>query len=475
MQKIWQYTQNILNKTSTKFICIVVGIIIGLFFPQVVSKLSPIYTYFNLILKSILLVMLPLAVISNVTSSLIKGVSAKFIRRIIAVLVAVVFIHIMVVIACGFVYSNVYNANYEDRKSIGQLMEDSLSSGFSIPSETNEEKQVKKDEDNVGITVQKVSFNGESEKRLEVKLDFFTDKFITKNIFLSLSAEKNLQVIVFFIIISVCFQAASKAALVQTTKISKSLYSMLYNMLNVVITVLPIILLVSMAQIASVINISMLKSMWSLILCIWLTHLVIMMLCIFVVRLKTGFAVTKQLKIMKPTLIIAALTGSQDVYISKLFEVCKDGFKFEGTKSDCVLSLAYALTAFGRNVTFVMLTFFAIKLYDVKMSLWFLISMPFITFLATISGINKVDRIAASYIYLLLTPLGIPYLPFVIIQEVIRNTIFPVESCSIAYLYVVCVALSLTGKANATTLLKDYKKLKEQIQPKMMQRGEQYD
>lgn len=449
-----------------------VGVIIGLFFPQAVSKLSPIYTYFNLILKSILLVMLPLAIISNVMSSLIKGISAKFIGRIIAVLVVVVFIHIIVVIACGFLYSNVYNANYEDRKSIGQLMEDSLSSGFSIPSETSEETQV---EENVGIAVQKVSFEGENEKRLEVNLDFLTDKFITKNIFLSLNVEKNLQVIVFFIIISICFQASSRAALIQMAKISKSLYSMLYNMLNAVITVLPVILLVSMAQITSVINIDMLKSMWSLILCIWLTHLVIIMLCICVVKLKTGFAVTKQLKIMKPALIIAALTSSQDVYISKLFEVCKNGFKFEETKSDCVLSLAYALTAFGRNVTFVILTFFAIKLYDVKMSLWLLISIPFITFLATISGINKVDRIAASYIYFLLTPLGIPYLPFVIIQEVIQNTIFPVESCSIAYLYVICVSLSLTGKANATTLLKDYKKLKEQIQPKMLQRGEQYD
>lgn len=184
---------------------------------------------------------------------------------------------------------------------------------------------------------------------------------------------------------------------------------------------------------------------------------------------------SKQLKIMKPALIIAALTGSQDVYISKLFEVCKDGFKFEETKSDCVLSLAYALTAFGRNVTFVMLTFFAIKLYDVKMSLWFLISIPFVTFLATISGINKVDRIAASYIYLLLTPLGIPYLPFVIIQEVIQNTIFPVESCSIAYLYVVCVALSLKGESNTAALLKDYRKIKKQMQPKTLLRGEQYD
>ena len=126
MQKIWQHTQNILNKTSTKFLCMAVGVIIGLFFPQAVNKLSPIYTYFNLILKSILLVMLPLAIISNVTSSLIKGVSAKFIGRIIAVLVAVVFVHIMVVIVCGFIYSNIYNANYEARKSIGQLMEDSL-------------------------------------------------------------------------------------------------------------------------------------------------------------------------------------------------------------------------------------------------------------------------------------------------------------------------------------------------------------
>lgn len=449
-----------------------VGVIIGLFFPQAVSKLSPIYTYFNLILKSILLVMLPLAIISNVMSSLIKGISAKFIGRIIAVLVAVVFIHIIVVIACGFLYSNVYNANYEDRKSIGQLMEDSLSSGFSIPSETSEEEQV---EENVGIAVQKVSFEGENEKRLEVNLDFLTDKFITKNIFLSLNVEKNLQVIVFFIIISICFQASSRAALIQMAKISKSLYSMLYNMLNAVITVLPVILLVSMAQITSVINIDMLKSMWSLILCIWLTNLVITILCIFVIRLKTGFVVSKQLKIMKPALIIAALTGSQDVYISKLFEVCKDGFKFEETKSDCVLSLAYALTAFGRNVTFVMLTFFAIKLYDVKMSLWFFISIPFVTFLATISGINKVDRIAASYIYLLLTPLGIPYLPFVIIQEVIQNTIFPVESCSIAYLYVVCVALSLKGESNTAALLKDYKKIKKQMQPKTLLRGEQYD
>ena len=449
-----------------------VGVIIGLFFPQAVSKLSPIYTYFNLILKSILLVMLPLAIISNVMSSLIKGISAKFIGRIIAVLVAVVFIHIIVVIACGFLYSNVYNANYEDRKSIGQLMEDSLSSGFSIPSETSEEEQV---EENVGIAVQKVSFEGENEKRLEVNLDFLTDKFITKNIFLSLNVEKNLQVIVFFIIVSICFQASSRAALIQMAKISKSLYSMLYNMLNAVITVLPVILLVSMAQITSVINIDMLKSMWSLILCIWLTNLVITILCIFVIRLKTGFVVSKQLKIMKPALIIAALTGSQDVYISKLFEVCKDGFKFEETKSDCVLSLAYALTAFGRNVTFVMLTFFAIKLYDVKMSLWFLISIPFVTFLATISGINKVDRIAASYIYLLLTPLGIPYLPFVIIQEVIQNTIFPVESCSIAYLYVVCVALSLKGESNTAALLKDYRKIKKQMQPKTLLRGEQYD
>ena len=449
-----------------------VGVIIGLFFPQAVSKLSPIYTYFNLILKSILLVMLPLAIISNVMSSLIKGISAKFIGRIIAVLVAVVFIHIIVVIACGFLYSNVYNANYEDRKSIGQLMEDSLSSGFSIPSETSEEEQV---EENVGIAVQKVSFEGENEKRLEVNLDFLTDKFITKNIFLSLNVEKNLQIIVFFIIVSICFQASSRAALIQMAKISKSLYSMLYNMLNAVITVLPVILLVSMAQITSVINIDMLKSMWSLILCIWLTNLVITILCIFVIRLKTGFVVSKQLKIMKPALIIAALTGSQDVYISKLFEVCKDGFKFEETKSDCVLSLAYALTAFGRNVTFVMLTFFAIKLYDVKMSLWFLISIPFVTFLATISGINKVDRIAASYIYLLLTPLGIPYLPFVIIQEVIQNTIFPVESCSIAYLYVVCVALSLKGESNTAALLKDYKKIKKQMQPKTLLRGEQYD
>ena len=59
-----------------------VGVIIGLFFPQAVSKLSPIYTYFNLILKSILLVMLPLAIISNVMSSLIKGISAKFIGAI---------------------------------------------------------------------------------------------------------------------------------------------------------------------------------------------------------------------------------------------------------------------------------------------------------------------------------------------------------------------------------------------------------
>lgn len=472
MQKIWAYIQNILNKTSTKFICMAVGVIIGLFFPQAVSKLSPIYTYFNLILKSILLVMLPLAIISNVMSSLIKGISAKFIGRIIAVLVAVVFIHIIVVIACGFLYSNVYNANYEDRKSIGQLMEDSLSSGFSIPSETSEEEQV---EENVGIAVQKVSFEGENEKRLEVNLDFLTDKFITKNIFLSLNVEKNLQVIVFFIIISICFQASSRAALIQMAKISKSLYSMLYNMLNAVITVLPVILLVSMAQITSVINIDMLKSMWSLILCIWLTNLVITILCIFVIRLKTGFVVSKQLKIMKPALIIAALTGSQDVYISKLFEVCKDGFKFEETKSDCVLSLAYALTAFGRNVTFVMLTFFAIKLYDVKMSLWFFISIPFVTFLATISGINKVDRIAASYIYLLLTPLGIPYLPFVIIQEVIQNTIFPVESCSIAYLYVVCVALSLKGESNTAALLKDYKKIKKQMQPKTLLRGEQYD
>lgn len=449
-----------------------VGVIIGLFFPQAVSKLSPIYTYFNLILKSILLVMLPLAIISNVMSSLIKGISAKFIGRIIAVLVAVVFIHIIVVIACGFLYSNVYNANYEDRKSIGQLMEDSLSSGFSIPNETSEEEQV---EENVGIAVQKVSFEGENEKRLEVNLDFLTDKFITKNIFLSLNVEKNLQVIVFFIIISICFQASSRAALIQMAKISKSLYSMLYNMLNAVITVLPVILLVSMAQITSVINIDMLKSMWSLILCIWLTNLVITILCIFVIRLKTGFVVSKQLKIMKPALIIAALTGSQDVYISKLFEVCKDGFKFEETKSDCVLSLAYALTAFGRNVTFVMLTFFAIKLYDVKMSLWFFISIPFVTFLATISGINKVDRIAASYIYLLLTPLGIPYLPFVIIQEVIQNTIFPVESCSIAYLYVVCVALSLKGESNTAALLKDYRKIKKQMQPKTLLRGEQYD
>ena len=223
-----------------------VGVIIGLFFPQAVSKLSPIYTYFNLILKSILLVMLPLAIISNVMSSLIKGISAKFIGRIIAVLVAVVFIHIIVVIACGFLYSNVYNANYEDRKSIGQLMEDSLSSGFSIPNETSEETQV---EENVGIAVQKVSFEGENEKRLEVNLDFLTDKFITKNIFLSLNVEKNLQIIVFFIIVSICFQASSRAALIQMAKISKSLYSMLYNMLNAVITVLPVILLVSMAQI----------------------------------------------------------------------------------------------------------------------------------------------------------------------------------------------------------------------------------
>ncbi len=373
------------------FVCIIAGILTGLYLEVVVPFLEPLKNVYVSLLQVCSLPIIICAITIN-----IGKLTQKFFRPILkkwiffTLIVMLLSCTIGISISCGM--------------KTFLTPSDEAKVALSKESETNEEKRITD-------TFSEINVYGDNDISNESNFSFieFLVNLVPQNIFNALSNNKTLQVFIFFIIFGFMLSFIEKKYSEPIINLFEGINNALYKFMNVILLFLPFAVFIMMASLFSnsgMLNI--LQSLMHLIIVTYIAMITLIILSFIVVFIYSKTLLKQHLHAIKRTFFVAIGTSSIQATVPVTIEDSIKEMNADKTSANVVMSIGTIFCPSGKILASAILAIYALIIYGKPINLrtLFIVAVSSILYSICISGASGVA--SATVLTIILQPLGIP-------------------------------------------------------------------
>ncbi len=406
---------NLLLNPWTVVIGMAAGIIIGVFFQGLVSYLAPIGKIYLSILKMSVIPIMISAVIVSLAKLLRSKETSKYLNKIVLIS-ALFFLGTAVIgILSGTALKPLLQGDAGMKKSIGRLMIDK-DEDESIDGEF-EFKAVIKEIDSRFYA---------AEKKDSKLLSAFVLDLIPVNIFTALTEGKTLKIIFFSIVFGIMLKFISKKSSDILIKSFDGIFEAFQALIKFAMYFLPFGLCALLADQFSKVGFSVLTSLLTLVILIYVSSLAIFIISTVIIWQYTGGSYLKQYTALKDAIMIALGTRSSFTALPSAISGLADGLGLNKERTKLTVSLGFTLCKYGKILIFCIGSVFAAYLYDYSLSIESYIVIIIGSILAGMAASGAPSIVSRSMISMVLAPLGIPAEAIIVILLAIDPIVDPI-------------------------------------------------
>ncbi len=262
---------------------------------------------------------------------------------------------------------------------------------------------------------------------------FFTDA-LPNNIFSSLAEGKILQIITFALIFGIAMGIHSRAT--NSANMSRGLESiqkMLQQIMNTIVTLLPIGIFFLMATQISAVDPHIFNSMIKFVVTAIIMFMSILVLSSIIIWLKSDLGYFRSISALEEAILIVLSTRNSLVGMPSAMEKMKEKLKATPIVIDLATPLGVSLCRYGNTAYFAFITIFISQIYQIPLGAndYLLIVVGCVLAGITTSGVTGILTI--PMLALVLDPLGLPLAAVIPLLYAVDPIIDPFRSLSILY------------------------------------------
>jgi proton glutamate symport protein len=391
------------------------GIIIGVYFQDLVTYVAPLGEIYLSILKMSVIPIMVSAVIVSLAKLLRSRETSKYLNKIV-VLSALFFLGTAAIgLLTGTVLKPLTHGDAVMQKNIGRLMIDkdeaaSVGGRFEF-------KSVIKEIDS--------RFHPAEEKDSRLLSGFVLD-LIPVNIFTALSEGKTLKIVFFSIVLGIMLKFISQKSSDILIKSFDGIFEAFQMLIKFAMYFLPFGLCALLADQFSKIGPSVLTSLITLIILIYGSSLVIFFISTLIIWQFAGGSYFRQYRALKDAVMIALGTRSSFTALPSAISGLADGLKLNKDRTKLTVSLGFTLCKYGKILIFCIGSVFAAYLYEYSLGFESYVIIIIGSILAGMAASGAPSIVSRSMISMVLAPLGIPAEAIIVILLAIDPVVDPV-------------------------------------------------
>lgn len=408
------------------------GILTALYNPELAERIKPIGSIYLSILKMCVLPIIISAIVSSIGKLISSSKQTPYIKKMLLLFLGFIIISCLAGIICSVGTAKVLGFDNNLRSTVGNLMlnndADAKNNDMSFQSVVHV----------IDSTVPPVVDNHSG-------LLSFVEDLVPANIFYSLSSERTLQAVFFFLLFSVMLKYVSSDHRQQVIGIFEAIFAVMQQLISAVLCFLPFGLWALLANQFTEINPELLLTLGSFVLMIWISSAVILIISMIHLYYTTGHGFFSQISILKAPILIALSTRSSFPTLPTALAALEDDMHLDKEKTNLSVSLGHTLCKYGKTMVFCIGSVFSLYLYQIEIDISNLAIIFTISILAGMAASGAPSIISRTMIALVLNPLGIPSEAIIVIMLAIDPIVDPVITLVSTYPnYAVAAALSKT-------------------------------
>ncbi len=377
---------SILNSPFLLLTNIIIGVLIGLYFKNIVKYIAPFGNFYIALLQmSVLPIMISAIVLS--LGKIIKDKNAyRVISKIFLFFIITMLITGFFALTIGLIFKP-GDISPEIKKNISNII---------LSNENNMTRT-----DSTG----KKNFN---------MLNFFLN-IVPNNIFKALNDGSTLQILFFFILFAIMLKFVPDNLSSNLMGFFESVYSAFEKMVGFTLYILPFGIIALIAEQISNIGIELIYSLLKFIIIILSGVFVQFIISTIIISLRSKSSILEVLKNLKDVIFISLFTRSSITSIPASLNGLIKGLKFDRDLINLSLPLGIAVARYANMFTFPLTVIFMSQIYYIPLTITQLILSLLITVLAAVATAGAPGVVALSMVSIVLVPLGIPASTAVII------------------------------------------------------------
>lgn len=394
----------------------VIGIITGIYFSELVPYIEPIGEVYLSILMMCVLPILASAVVTSIGKLVNSDHQDKYIKKIITVFVFLLIAVSVFSVLIGLASQLFFEIDVETQRAIGEIAIDSNSEvgeGRVVPGtvvrEIHSELNYSSNEDEFGL------------------VDFIIN-IVPENIFNALAQDQNLQVIFFFLIFGIMLKYISDEATKTILVFFDGIFRAFQKLIKLTMYFLPFGLAALVATQFSQMGFVVLLSLIQFILMIYLASIIIFAAVTLIIWKKSNKSYKKQIKSMGETLMICLGTRNSFAALPSAITALSEELEFDSDKVNLSVPLGVSICRFGNVMVFSIGAIFASQLYGYSLGIEEFAIVIIVSVLAGMATSGAPGIIARTMIGMVLTPLGIPSAAIVALLLAIDPVIDPLTT-----------------------------------------------
>lgn len=409
-------------------VSIAIGILFGIFLPNVVALLTPlndIYTSLLQVTSGPVIIAALTVNMKNITQKEFHGVLKKWVIFSFLAVFAVAALGVGISVGLTDFLKPSDPAMVALLKAKNELNNQNLSSSFSV------------------LTI--YEGNNITNENSFSFIDFFI-KMFPQNIFASLSENSTLQIFVFFIILGIMLNFVDDKYANPIINLLDGFINALSYFIDLLLLFLPISVFIAMAVLFSNKNtINILDSIVDFIVVNYIAMIIVIILSFIIIFLYNKTALKNHLSAIKRTFFVSIGTNTRAAAIPFTIEDSVKNMNADKTILNSLLPISASLFPIGTVLSAAILAVYAVIIYNQQISISILITIIIGAILFSLSKSGGAST--AALLMLILQPLGVPTEIMSIILTA-ASSFYSGISTFVDIYFNLAIALSVSNKKN---------------------------
>lgn len=297
----------------------------------------------------------------------------------------------------------------------------------------------------LGETLSEADRGGEQFVTEKQSLPSFLAQLIPENIFRSMGEGASLQILFFCLTLGVAVGILKPESREQVLGLTESLFEAFFIIIDWILYLLPIGLFSLLAGQIAKTGVETMFAMTKFVIVVYVSCLAFFALSAVTISLTARVRILEAVGALKESLLIAF--GTQSSFASMpaaINGLTGDALKVDHSTVNLVMPIAIIITRFSMIIVYVAATLFAAQLYGIQLGLGGLVLTVLLSLLAAVAGAGTPGIIAIAMISIIFTPLGLPSSAMIVLLLAINPVIEPVTT--LTNVYANCAATVLIAK-----------------------------
>lgn len=392
-------------------VAMILGILTGLYFKEVAMAVSPFGAVYLNLLKMTIFPILITAIITSIGNLFTIDDVAKYLSRIVIVLVGSLLLTSFLSMSAGAVFRPGSDLSKDAQITLGKTLSKADQTGQSTISEYR------------GVA------------------DFFQD-LIPVNVFKAMGEGGSLQILFFCIVLGVAVGMLPAQKRNTILELTDSLFHAFFGIISWIMYLLPFGLFALVAGQIAQTGVEILFAMMKFVILIWGFSIVVMIGSAFLIAVTTKTSPFKATLALRESLLIAFGTQSTFAAMPSAIEGLSEGLGVDDKMVTLIIPLGAVIARYSMIIIYAISAVFAAQLYQIPLDFTDYSLIVLLSVLAAIAGAGTPGIVSLAMITIVFLPIGLPSAAILVLLLAINPIIEPILTMT-----------NIFGNCAATTLI----------------------